>query len=84
MGPATGSKRTTEQTTEALFFSANPLVMENRAFREVAAARGLSNTDAARLFGMTSLAAADGLIGCWDNKDFYSFWRPITAIRGGG
>lgn len=81
MGPATGSKRTTEQTTEALFFSANPLVMENRAFREVATARGLSNTDAARLFGMTSLAAADGLIGCWDNKDFYSFWRPITAIR---
>jgi hypothetical protein len=30
---------------------------------------------------MTSMASADALIGCWDSKDRYSFWRPITAIR---
>lgn len=27
------------------------------------------------------MAAADALIDCWDNKDHWSFWRPITAIR---
>ncbi len=30
---------------------------------------------------MTSMASADALIGCWDSKDHYYFWRPITAIR---
>jgi hypothetical protein len=81
MGPATGSARTQAQTTEALFFSANPLVMENSGFRGAAAARGLSITENARLFGMTSFAGADALIDCFDNKDYWSFWRPITAIR---
>lgn len=78
---ATGSDRTAAQTLEARFFSANPLPMMNAALRDVAAARGLSNTQAARLFGMSSLSGADALIGCWDDKDYWSFWRPITAIR---
>src|SRR4029077_9587269 len=81
MGSATGSGGHTDQTTGAPVYSLNPLLMESKAFREVAAANGLSNTEAARLFGMTSLSSADALIGCWDNKDFWSFWRPIHAIR---
>ena len=27
------------------------------------------------------MAAADALIGCWDNKEHWMFWRPQTAIR---
>ena len=30
---------------------------------------------------MTNLAAADGSIGCWNDKYYWNFWRPITAIR---
>jgi hypothetical protein len=41
----------------------------------------LSVAEDARLFGMTSMSSADALIGCWDNKDYWSFWRPTTAIR---
>ena len=26
-------------------------------------------------------AAADGSIGCWNDKYYWSFWRPITAIH---
>ena len=37
----------------------------------------------ARLFGMLNLATADTLINCWSDKDHFSFWRPITAIREG-
>jgi hypothetical protein len=30
---------------------------------------------------MLNLAGADGLISCWDDKAFWNFWRPITAIQ---
>ena len=30
---------------------------------------------------MANLAGADGSIGCWNDKAYWSFWRPITAIR---
>ena len=81
MGSLTGSSRSDAQTLMARFFQANPLPMMNRALREVAAARGLAPADAARLFGMTSIASADAMIGCWDDKDHWSFWRPSTAIH---
>jgi hypothetical protein len=81
MGPATGSSRSEAQTLLAQFYSANPMVMINRAFRELAARRGMTITEAARLFGMSSMASADAGIGCTDDKHHWSFWRPITAIR---
>jgi hypothetical protein len=55
----------------------------HKAFRDLATARHMSITRAARLFGMLSVAGADALIGCWDDKDYWNFWRPITAIRDG-
>ena len=30
---------------------------------------------------MENLAAADASIGCWNDKYYWQFWRPITAIR---
>jgi hypothetical protein len=75
------SSRTPEQTELGRFYSANPLPMMHRAFREISVAKNLSITRAARLFGMLSSASADALIGCWDDKDHWSFWRPITAIH---
>ena len=30
---------------------------------------------------MENLAAADALIGCWNDKYYWQFWRPIAAIR---
>lgn len=35
----------------------------------------------ARLFAMEDLAAADGFIGCYNDKYYWQFWRPIAAIR---
>jgi hypothetical protein len=31
---------------------------------------------------MANLAGADGVVACWDDKYYWNFWRPITAIRG--
>jgi hypothetical protein len=81
LGALTGSTRTEAQTLLARFFAVNPLPMENQALREVAADRGLSISQQARLFGMSSFAGADAFINCWDDKERWSFWRPITAIH---
>ena len=81
LGSSTSTTRTLEQTDLGRFYSANPMPILHRAFRDIATAKGLSITRAARLFGMLSMSEADALIGCWDDKDYWSFWRPITAIR---
>lgn len=80
-GAATGSSRSQAQTDLARFFSAAPGGFLNRALRELAARRGLAPAAQARLLAQTSVAGADSLIGCWDDKVHWSFWRPITAIR---
>ena len=80
-GAKVNSTRTTEEDRIASFVSANPLPYQNAGIRSVAAAKGLSTTQQARLFAMTSMSSADALIGCWDDKEFWSFWRPTTAIH---
>ena len=78
---ANNSVRTTEQTNLAGFVSANLFSAFNKALREIAVANGLSTAEQAMLFVRTSISAADALIGCWDNKEHWLFWRPQTAIR---
>jgi hypothetical protein len=82
-GTTTSTLRTPEQTALARFYAVNPVEMFNRAFRTLSAGEGLSLDDQARLFAMVNLAGADGLINCWDDKEFWNFWRPVTAIQNG-
>lgn len=81
LGAQSGSSRTAAQTLLAGFVTANPLVFFNRGLREIAVAKGLSTTAQALLFVKTSMASADALIGCWNDKVFHNTWRPQTAIR---
>lgn len=82
LGAQSGSSRTPAQRLLAGFVSANPLLFMNRGLREIAAAQGLSTSEQALLFVETSMASTDALIGCWDDKLHWGFWRPLTAIRG--
>ena len=84
LGAQTGSSRTAAQTTLAGFVGANPLPYMNKGLRDIASARGLTSVQQARLFVMTSMASADALISCFNNKDHWNFWRPQTAIREAG
>ena len=77
----TPSARTAEQTATALFFSTNPVEMFNRTFRRLSTSKGLTLVEQARLFAMLNLSGADAAIGCWNDKEYWKFWRPITAIR---
>jgi hypothetical protein len=81
VGSLTSTTRTADQTAAAIFWQDNGLAIWNRVYRSLATSHGLDIVDSARLFAMTNLASADGSIGCWNDKAYWSFWRPITAIR---
>jgi large repetitive protein len=54
---------------------------ENRDFDDDLRHRRPNTTlQNARLFALLNVAIADALIGCWDAKYTYVFWRPVTAI----
>ncbi len=80
-GSQTGSTRTPDEDLLASFVSANPLIYMHTMFRGLAHDRGLSTNQQARFFAMTTMASADALIGCFESKGAYDFWRPLTAIR---
>jgi hypothetical protein len=81
LGAATGSTLTPDQTSMALFWADNTFAMWTRIFRQLSAARGLSVAANARLFAMAYLTAADAQSACFQDKERWHFWRPVTAIR---
>jgi len=83
MGTLSGSPRTPDQSELALFWALNTPLAWNRIAAQISAARGLTLTENAHLFALLNVTLSDALIGCWDSKYRYVFWRPITAIRAG-
>ena len=81
VGSLTSTVRTLDQTDAALFWQANGAGLFNSIFRQLADTQDLDIAEAARMFAMADLAGADGAIGCWNDKYYWNFWRPITAIR---
>jgi hypothetical protein len=81
VGALHSTTRTADETDAAIFWQDHAFALFNRMFRGLAASRGLTIDDSARMLAMTNLAAADAAIGCWNDKYHWSFWRPITAIR---
>ena len=77
----TPNERTAEQTLAAQFFTSNPMPVYARMLRGLAQQKDLSLAEQARLFAMVNVAHADAAINCWDDKAWWSNWRPITAIR---
>jgi hypothetical protein len=82
IGARNSATRTADQTDQALFWGAeHGTLLWGRILRTIAANQGLSLVEDARLFAMVQLASADANISCWNDKAYWSFWRPITAIR---
>jgi hypothetical protein len=82
-GSSTSSVRTADQTLAARFWAEPPVQQAHGAFRRFVLDQGLDLVDASRFMAMISVAYADALIGCFDAKYHYAFWRPVTAIRAG-
>jgi len=83
LGALASPYRTADQTMAAIFWQFSPAVLWNSLARGQAAAHGTGTVELARLLAMVNLAVADGAIACWNDKYYYDFWRPVTAIRKG-
>ncbi len=81
IGAANSATRTAAQTDVAQFFAGNPVVMWNQTLRDIATARITDIAESARLFALADMAMADALISCWNDKNRYVLWRPVTAIQ---
>lgn len=82
-GARTGSLRTPEQTDLAQFWAGNTFAAVYFGVRDVATANVNNVSDSSRLFALVSMSMADTLIGVWDAKFHYNYWRPLTAIVNG-
>jgi len=78
LGSLTSTRRTPDQTRAAIFWQTG---FVNRMVRDISATQGLGVVDEARLLAMVNLAYADAAISCWNDKYYWSFWRPLEAIR---
>jgi hypothetical protein len=81
LGALNSSTRTADQTAAAVFWQFAPINLWNPLARTLAARYDLDAADQARLYALVNLAAADGAIACWNDKYYWSFWRPRAAIR---
>ncbi len=85
LGAAVGSTRTEDQTEIALFWAdgagtETPPGHWNSIAQIIAAARGNTLEENARLLALLNIAMADAAICAWDAKYTFDFWRPVTAI----
>jgi hypothetical protein len=88
-GSANSTLRTPDQTAFAKFWSDLPGTTFtppghwNQIAQDAAMSTGMSLPAEARLFAVLDIALADAGISCWETKNYYDFWRPVTAIRDG-
>jgi hypothetical protein len=81
IGSLMSMTRTADQTEIARFWNGNTPVGWNRIAVSVSEDNNLTLSQNARLLAQLNVAMADAVIACWEAKYYYSFWRPVTAIR---
>ena len=78
-GGAVSALRTPAQLDLARFHTESPAIAPYRNQRRFATVN-TELADNARLLAQISVAFADTMIGCFDAKYHYNFWRPQSAI----
>ena len=82
LGSVNSTVRTPEQTHIAIFWQgAPPPLAWNGVARNLVDQYAVDIGDSALLFAMLNLSAADAAINCWNDKYYWDFWRPWTAIH---
>lgn len=80
----TDASRTPDQLAEAVNLNLNvgsitPLGRWDEMASAFIAERGFDERAAAHVFALTNAAAMDAVIGCWEAKYTYYYWRPWVA-----
>jgi hypothetical protein len=83
LGSLTSITRTPEQTHAAIFWQSAVPATWNAVARNLVndPTYGVDIVESARLLAMMNLSAADAAINGWNDKYYWQFWRPITAVR---
>jgi hypothetical protein len=81
LGGRASTRRSAEQSDVARFWDYSQPAIYHGVLRSVALQPGREVTRNARLFALTAQAMDDALIGVFEAKYHYGFWRPVTAIR---
>jgi hypothetical protein len=84
LGGANSMWRSPQESEIGLFWTEHPVQQYARVFGYLADNYGLSVPDTAKLMAMLWTGYADSIIGCFEAKYTYGFWRPVTAIPAGG
>jgi hypothetical protein len=80
LGSATSTARTADQTDAALWWHDRRSVSWGIK-RDLAVTQRLGVLETARFYALADLTGTDGAIACANDKEFWHFWRPVTAIR---
>ncbi len=80
-GAKVGSLRSPAQTDLAQFWAGNTFAAVYSGVRSVAGKNVNNVSDNSRLFALVAMSMGDTLIGVWDAKFHYNYWRPQTAIQ---
>jgi len=83
-GGVNSTVRSTEEREIGLFWTEHTGQQYARAFGYLAETYHLSVAESARLMAMLWTGYADAVIGCFNAKYKFRFWRPVTAISAGG
>jgi hypothetical protein len=81
VGGLKSKTRTAEQTDVGRFWFLTGPRTYNPIIQHVAQAKKMDLVDCARLYALTSVAAADAFIAVFEAKYTFNFWRPLTAVR---
>jgi hypothetical protein len=81
LGGRANTRRSPGQTDVARFWEYSLPAIYHGVLRSVALQPGRDVAGNARLFALTAQAMDDAMIGVFDAKYHYGFWRPVTAIR---
>ena len=84
LGDKASSVRTAGQTEIGLFWTEHTSQQYARAFNYLVENYRLDLMDSARMMAMLWTGSADSVIGCFNAKYTFNFWRPVTAIEAGG
>jgi membrane-associated phospholipid phosphatase len=82
VGAVNSTTRTPDQTSIAIFWTANVVRQYNLLARNIATATGLDVPATARFLATLNEVGADAMIAMMNAKYHYLFWRPVTAING--
>ncbi|BCY07477.1 vanadium-dependent haloperoxidase [Actinoplanes sp. L3-i22] len=80
IGGVNSTVRTLDQTQSAKWWHDRRLT-EWDMKRQLAVDTHLSTLQTARMFAMVDIVNADALIACYNEKKYWNFWRPVTAVQ---